>query len=34
MENYQLFGKVGEGAHGVVYHAEETKAWYMQTLNH
>ena len=25
MENYRVFGKIGEGAHGTVFHAEEIK---------
>lgn len=25
MENYRCFGRIGEGAHGVVYQAQEIK---------
>ena len=25
MENFRVFGKIGEGAHGTVFHAEEIK---------
>ena len=32
MENFRVFGKIGEGAHGTVFHAEEIKTGHKVAL--
>ena len=32
MENFRCFGRIGEGAHGVVYHAQEIKTGHKVAL--